>query len=71
MLECFDDRNHICIVTELLSVSVFDFLKENDYAPFPEAHIQKFAKQLLDSVACAPVSTALRAILIQRTVLHD
>lgn len=51
MMDCFDDRNHICIVTELLSVSVFDFLKANSYAPFPDRHIQSFARQLLDSVA--------------------
>ena len=31
---------------------VYDFLKENDFAPFPRYHIQKFARQLLGSVAC-------------------
>lgn len=31
---------------------VYDFLKENDFAPFPRYHIQSFAKQLLGSVAC-------------------
>ncbi|KAK9453716.1 kinase-like domain-containing protein [Dipodascopsis uninucleata] len=49
--DCFDYRNHICIVTDLLSISVFDFLKSNDFSPFPASHIQKFAKQLLTSVA--------------------
>jgi dual-specificity kinase len=39
-------------VTELLSTSVFDFLKDNHYAPFPPNQIQSFAKQLLGSVAC-------------------
>ncbi|KAH8916841.1 kinase-like protein [Atractiella rhizophila] len=51
LLDCFDHRNHICIVTELLSCSVFDFLKDNEYAPFPSSQIQSFAKQLLTSVA--------------------
>jgi dual-specificity kinase len=50
--DCFDYRNHICIVTELLGMSVFDFLKGNNFIPFPPAHVQHFAKQLLDSVAC-------------------
>ena len=31
---------------------VYDFLKENDFAPFPRDHIQSFARQLLGSVAC-------------------
>lgn len=51
LIDCFDHRNHICIVTRLLSCSVFDFLKDNNYLSFPLAHIQSFAKQLLTSVA--------------------
>ncbi|KAG0149539.1 hypothetical protein CROQUDRAFT_653620 [Cronartium quercuum f. sp. fusiforme G11] len=51
LLDYFDHRNHICIVSELLSQSVFDFLKDNQYSPFPLSHIQSFAKQLLSSVA--------------------
>lgn len=50
--DCFDFRNHICIVTDLLSSSVFDFLKNNSFVPFPSSHIQQFARQLLTSVAC-------------------
>ncbi|KAG8629691.1 hypothetical protein KVT40_001310 [Elsinoe batatas] len=49
--DAFDFRNHICIVTDLLGQSVFDFLKLNNYVPFPSSHIQQFAAQLLTSVA--------------------
>ncbi|KAI5795761.1 kinase-like domain-containing protein [Geopyxis carbonaria] len=49
--DCFDYRNHICIVTDLLGISVFDFLKANAFSPFPSSHIQSFARQLLTSVA--------------------
>ncbi|RPA95096.1 kinase-like protein [Choiromyces venosus 120613-1] len=49
--DCFDYRNHICIVTDLLGMSVFDFLKGNSFAPFPNSQIQNFARQLLTSVA--------------------
>ncbi|CAA7266941.1 unnamed protein product [Cyclocybe aegerita] len=51
LLHWFDHRNHICLVSELLGMCVYDFLKENDFAPFPRQHIQKFARQLLGSVA--------------------
>ncbi|KAI8377781.1 kinase-like domain-containing protein [Radiomyces spectabilis] len=51
LLEWFDYRNHICMVFELLGQSVFDFLKSNEFHPFPSGHIQQFAKQLLTSVA--------------------
>ncbi|CDK29153.1 unnamed protein product [Kuraishia capsulata CBS 1993] len=49
--ECFDYRGHICIVTDLLKVSLFDFLENNRFFPFPGSHIQAIAKQLLRSVA--------------------
>ncbi|KAK5004067.1 serine threonine protein kinase CMGC group, partial [Cryomyces antarcticus] len=49
--DCFDFRNHICIVTDLLGQSVFDFLKSNQFVPFPSSHIQGFARQLFTSVA--------------------
>ncbi|RDB25581.1 Dual specificity protein kinase lkh1 [Hypsizygus marmoreus] len=51
LLHWFDHRNHICIVSELLGMCVYDFLKENEFAPFPRNHIQDFARQLLGSVA--------------------
>ncbi|KAG8733969.1 dual specificity protein kinase kns1 [Ceratobasidium sp. 423] len=50
-LETFDHRNHICIVTQLLGQCLYDFLKENQFTPFPRRHIQDFARSLLDSVA--------------------
>lgn len=50
--DCFDYRSHICIVTDLLGQSVFDFLKENSFVPFPSTQIQSFARQLFTSVAC-------------------
>ena len=50
--DCFDYRNHICIVMDLLDQSVFDFLKGNSYVPFPNSQIQSFARQLFTSVAC-------------------
>ncbi|KAM4064403.1 kinase [Hirsutella rhossiliensis] len=49
--DCFDYRGHICIVTDLLGKSVFDFLKGNSFVPFPNSHIQHFARQLFTSVA--------------------
>ncbi|CAN6623661.1 dual specificity protein kinase Kns1p [Trichomonascus vanleenenianus] len=49
--ECFDYKNHICIVTDLLGISVFDFMHSNRFLPFPGSHIQSFARQLLQSVS--------------------
>lgn len=49
--ECFDYRDHICIVTDLLKVSLYDFMEKNSFLPFPGSHIQAMVKQLLRSVA--------------------
>ncbi|EJD06631.1 CMGC/CLK protein kinase [Fomitiporia mediterranea MF3/22] len=51
LLHWFDHRNHICLVTELFGMCVYDFLKANNFQPFPRRHIQDFARQLLGSVA--------------------
>ncbi|ODQ79246.1 hypothetical protein BABINDRAFT_8826 [Babjeviella inositovora NRRL Y-12698] len=48
--ECFDYRGHICLVTNLLRISLYDFLDSNAFEPFPGSHIQAIAKQLLRSV---------------------
>ena len=52
LIDTFTYRNHVCIVSELLGQSVFDFLKDNEFHPFPCKDIWSFAKQLLRSVAC-------------------
>ncbi|KAF6514098.1 hypothetical protein HZS61_006354 [Fusarium oxysporum f. sp. conglutinans] len=48
---CFEYRGHICMVMKLLAQSTHDFLKENNFDPFPDSQIQSFAKQLFGSVA--------------------
>jgi dual-specificity kinase len=73
LLNWFDYRNHICLVSELLGMCVYDFLKENDFAPFPRDHIQSFAQQLLGSVACTCFTSWWRDRLLMscHLVLHD
>ncbi|PKI83788.1 Kns1p [Malassezia vespertilionis] len=51
LMETFDYRNHVCIVSELLDRSVFDFLKDNQFQPFLCRNIWHFAQQLLHSIA--------------------
>jgi len=57
----FDFHGHTCLVTPLLSCSVFDFLKDNSYEPFPLSHVQRFGRQLLTSLACASPSSLSRS----------
>ncbi|KAJ3017808.1 UNVERIFIED_CONTAM: dual specificity protein kinase kns1 [Siphonaria sp. JEL0065] len=50
LLSYFEHRNHTCMVFELLAQSIFDFLKENSFSPFPMVHIQQFANQILGAI---------------------
>ena len=47
----FEHENHVCMVFDLLSQSLFDFFKDNEYTPFCLAHIRAFAVQLLGAVS--------------------
>jgi serine/threonine protein kinase len=73
LLNWFDHRNHICLVSELLGMCVYDFLKENEFAPFPRHHIQDFARQLFGSVACksSHPRRPYWSLTLAPTVLHD
>ncbi|KAK9148907.1 hypothetical protein Scep_007664 [Stephania cephalantha] len=64
MLNWFDYRNHICIVFEKLGPSLFDFLRRNNYYPFPVDLVREFGRQLLESVACVWI------ILLHPTSYH-
>ena len=49
-IEWFNYRGHICIVFSKLGLSLFDLLRKNSYRPFDLFHVQRFSKQLLETV---------------------
>ncbi|XP_063243452.1 serine/threonine-protein kinase Doa isoform X6 [Bacillus rossius redtenbacheri] len=50
MIDWFDYHGHICIAFEMLGLSVFDFLKDNNYQPYPLEAVRHIAYQLCYSV---------------------
>ncbi|XP_062393602.1 dual specificity protein kinase CLK2-like isoform X1 [Sardina pilchardus] len=46
MLDWFDYHGHMCISFELLSLSTFDFMKQNHYLPYPVNQIRHMAQQI-------------------------
>ncbi|KAG7245838.1 hypothetical protein CRUP_027455, partial [Coryphaenoides rupestris] len=50
MLDWFDHHGHICIVFELLGLSTFDQLRENDFMPFTVEQIRHMAFQIFRAV---------------------
>lgn len=52
MYDWFDYHGHMCISFELLALSTFDFLKENNYLPYSIGHVRDMAYQLCLAVKC-------------------
>ncbi|XP_017846499.1 dual specificity protein kinase CLK3 isoform X6 [Drosophila busckii] len=50
MIDWFDYHGHMCIVFEMLGLSVFDFLRENNYEPYSLEQVRHMAYQLCYSV---------------------
>ncbi|TRY90077.1 hypothetical protein DNTS_031584 [Danionella cerebrum] len=50
MYDWFDHHGHICIAFELLGLSTYDFLKENNFQPFHVNHIRHMAYQIIRAV---------------------
>ncbi|KAL7396056.1 hypothetical protein ABVT39_027902 [Epinephelus coioides] len=50
ILDWFDYHGHVCIAFELLGLSTYDFLKENNFQPFPIEHIRHMAYQIIRAV---------------------
>lgn len=52
MYDWFDYHGHMCISFELLALSTFDFLKENNYLPYSIGQVRHMAYQLCLAVKC-------------------
>ncbi|KAK9505258.1 hypothetical protein O3M35_009349 [Rhynocoris fuscipes] len=50
MINWFNYHGHICIGFEMLGLSVFDFLKDNNYQPYSMEHVRHISYQLCYSV---------------------
>lgn len=52
ILDWFDYHGHISIAFELLGLSTYDFLKENNFQAFPIEQIRHMAYQIIQAVQC-------------------
>lgn len=52
MYDWFDYHGHMCLSFELLSLSTFDFLKENNYLPYSIGQVRHMAYQICLAVKC-------------------
>ncbi|KAM0754666.1 kinase-like protein [Meredithblackwellia eburnea MCA 4105] len=50
MVDSFTFRGHLCIVTELLSINLYELVKANSFAGFSTTLIRRFTMQILGSL---------------------
>ena len=46
--ECFQHKNHTCLVFELLEQNLYDFLKQNKFSPLPLKYIRPIMQQVMN-----------------------
>ncbi|GAA6059334.1 hypothetical protein JCM10212_005914 [Sporobolomyces blumeae] len=51
MVDSFTFRGHLCIVTELLSINLYELVKANSFAGFSTGLIRRFTVQILGSLS--------------------
>ncbi|XP_023818526.1 dual specificity protein kinase CLK2 [Oryzias latipes] len=51
MLDWFKHKRHVCIVFELLGLSTFEFLRQNDFLPFSVEQIRHMAFRIFRAVS--------------------
>lgn len=48
--ECFQHKNHTCLVFEMLEQNLYDFLKQNKFTPLPLKYIRPITQQVLTAL---------------------
>ena len=49
--ECFQHKNHTCLVFELLEQNLYDFLKQNKFSPLPLKYIRPIMQQVQSRIS--------------------
>lgn len=60
--ECFQHKNHTCLVFEMLEQNLYDFLKQNKFSPLPLKYIRPILEQ---------VGHYYTKLIIFRTVINN
>eukprot|EP00051_Salpingoeca_urceolata_P020866 m.318174 g.318174 ORF g.318174 m.318174 type:complete len:1036 (+) comp19697_c0_seq10:540-3647(+) len=71
MLGHFVFRNHLCMVFELLSVSLYDLLKQNKFRGLSVGRVRLFCFQLLDALCAMQDASVVHCDLKPENVLME
>lgn len=73
--ECFQHKNHTCLVFEMLEQNLYDFLKQNKFSPLPLKYIRPILQQVggershRNALHCCCASSATRVAKQNRAML--
>ncbi|MBN3280190.1 HIPK1 kinase, partial [Polyodon spathula] len=63
--ECFQHKNHTCLVFEMLEQNLYDFLKQSKFSPLPLQSIRPILQQVIDFGSASHVSKAVCSTYLQ------
>ncbi|KAJ1423350.1 kinase-like domain-containing protein [Ochromonadaceae sp. CCMP2298] len=69
LLESFEHAGHICLVFELLSMSLLDVLTQNQYRGLPLAVVQRFTKQIVAALVTLEEADVIHCDLKPENIL--
>ena len=69
LLDSFEYRGHVCLVFELLSVSLLDVLTQNQFRGLPLVVVQRFAKQILTALVAFEEADVIHCDLKPENIL--
>lgn len=69
LLESFEYMNHICLVFELLSMSLLDVLTQNQFRGLPLSVVQRFTRQILTALVALEEANVIHCDLKPENVL--
>ena len=69
MLETFDYKGHICIVFELLDISLLDILTQNQYRGLPLKVVQRFTQQIMATLVALQQANVIHCDLKPENIL--
>eukprot|EP00903_Cladosiphon_okamuranus_P007142 g6936.t1 len=69
LLDCFEFKNHLCLVFELLSINLYELLKQNQFRGLPLPLIRHFIKQILEALQALEQANVIHCDLKPENVL--
>ncbi|KAK7480389.1 hypothetical protein BaRGS_00028308, partial [Batillaria attramentaria] len=67
--ECFQHKNHTCLVFEMLEQNLYDFLKQNKFQPLPLKYIRPITQQVLTALCKLKVLGLIHADLKPENIM--